>query len=220
MATQANAFLWLLVCAACSRPTATDNRPPSAEAGPTVVAAAASATLIPVAAVRDAAPEATAGEATTLLTLAGRFDVDYPTRLFHVTPLPRGALLRTTISERYRDHTYPFELELRLVSRAVTDEVRAASYDPPLFKTSDESTFQEQAGFAERLALPSGMHGYVVEMGVEGIGQIDTYIPVSPRETLHATCRYCCGLIDTPPAVTMEEQQSTCAQIVGSLRPH
>jgi hypothetical protein len=222
----------LLACAplACARrsPAADQIRPESdaalvatapatpiatASADTSVADASAGGMAIPVDAAADAAPHVP----TTTLAIAGRFAVDYPTATFRVVSLPRGAVLRTSVFEHYMDQTYPFEIELRLAPRSVVDEVRAMKYGTPIFSSADELSFQEQPGFAERRTTASGLGGYVVSMGVEGVGQIDTFFPVSAKETLHVTCRYCCGLVPAPK-VPREEQERVCDEVVGSLR--
>ena len=210
------AIVVLLGCAllACDRSSAVANG--SIHPGPDaafVAAAAASAALSPASAPPTAAiaftdasgpldagvdADAAPHVPTTTLTIAGRFDIDYPTSTFRVVRLARGARLVTSIFEDYMGGHFPFEIELRLVGRPVADEARAAKYDPPIFASSHESSFREDGGLAERRDLPSGLHGYVVEMGVEGIGQVDTFVPVSAKETLHVICHYCCGLIAAP----------------------
>jgi len=213
-----------LACARSSTVTSGSIRPEPDAAF--VAAAAASAALSPASspppaatAVIDASAALDAGldadashVPTTTLTIAGRLDVDYPTSTFRVVRLV------TSIFEDYMGGHFPFEIELRLVSRPVAEEARAAKYDPPIFGSSYESSFREDGGLAERRELPSGLHGYVVEMGVEGIGQVDTFVPVSAKETLHVICHYCCGLI-AAPKLPREEQDRICDEVVASLRP-
>jgi hypothetical protein len=151
------------------------------------------------------------------IAIAGRFAFDYPTTLLRPEKSARGIALGSKVFEDYNGGHFPFRIEIVTADRNVVDEARR-SVPSSLFATHDESSFIEQPDFAVRKTTRGGLHGYEVTLGVEGIGQVESFFPISPKQTLHITCHYCCGLTETP-TITMDAQLATCAAIVQSLRP-
>jgi hypothetical protein len=129
----------------------------------------------------------------------------------------RGITLGSKVFENYNGGHFPFRIEIVTVDRNVVDEARR-SVPSSLFATHDESSFVEEPDFAVRKTTRGGLHGYEVTMGVEGIGQVESFFAISPKQTLHIICHYCCGLTETP-TITMDQQLAACAAIVQSLRP-
>lgn len=188
------------------------------DAEPTIPRAAVAAAVDPPSRPSPASSDArTPPETTATLTIAGRVAFDYPTTLLHPGTSARGITLGSKVFEDYSGGHYPFSVEIVTVERNVVDEARR--YVPSsVFLTSDESSFKEEPGFAIRKTTRGGLRGYEVTMGVEGIGEVESFFPISPKQSLHVTCRYCCGLTETP-AITMDEQLAACDAIVQSLRP-
>ncbi len=164
----------------------------------------------------SAGPNDAAAPPGSTITIAGRFALDYPPALLRPDRSARGIALGSKAFEDYNGGHYPFRIEIVTFDRSVVDEVRRSV--PTLFLTSDESSFKEVPGFAVRKTTRGGLRGYEVTMGVEGIGQVESFFPIAPKQTLHVICHYCCGLIESP-AITMESQLATCDAIVQSLRP-
>ncbi len=187
-----------------------------ADAGPTIPPAAVAAAVDPSSHSPTASDAQAPPDKLATITIAGRFAFDYPTTLLSPEKSARGIALGSNVFEDYNGGHFPFRIELVTVDRNVVDEARR-SVPSSLFATHDESSFMEQPGFAVRKTTRGGMHGYEVTSGVEGIGQVESFFPISPKQTLHVTCHYCCGLTETP-TITMDEQLATCAAIVESLR--
>jgi hypothetical protein len=207
----------LVAAAGCARHGSEAETVRRADAEPTIPQAAVSATVaitsLPSAGPTDAAA---APGPTITITVAGRFALDYPPALLHPDRSARGIALGSKAFEDYNGGHYPFRIEIVTDDRSVVDEVRRSV--PTLFVTSDESSFKEEPGFAVRKTTRGGLRGYEVTMGVEGIGQVESFFPIAPKQTLHVTCHYCCGLTESP-TITMDEQLATCDAIVQSLRP-
>lgn len=206
----------LLLLVGCTKPSAAPAVAVDAGAGP-VPPAASAATVAPPSALPSpsAASDAATGP-TTSLTLGHDILFDYPTTYLHAHVAPGAITLTSSIFEDYNGGHFPFSMELRIVDRGVVDEARKSVPDT-IFATSDESSFKEQPGYADRKTTPGAFHGYAVTMGVEGIGQVETLFPLSPAQTLHVTCHYCCGLTEKPK-LTMDEQLAACDAVVQSLR--
>ena len=187
-----------------------------ADAGPTIPPAAVAAAVDPASSLSPTSSDAQVPPDTmATITIADRFALDYPTTLLHPEKSARGIALGSKVFENYNGGHFPFRIEIVTADRNVVDEARRSV--PSLFATHDESSFIEQPDFAVRKTTRGGLHGYEVTLGVEGIGQVESFFPISPRQTLHVTCHYCCGLTETP-TITMHEQLATCAAIVQSLR--
>ncbi len=208
--------LSVLAAAGCARKeSAAVSR---ADAGPTIPQAAVAAAVDPASSLSPSSSDAHAPPDTmATITLAGRFAFDYPTTLLRPEKSARGITLGSKVFEDYNGGHFPFRIEVVTADRNVVDEARR-SVPSSLFATHDESSFIEQPGFAVRKTTRGGLHGYEVTLGVEGIGQVESFFPISSKQTLHVTCHYCCGLTETA-TITMDEQLATCAAIVESLRP-
>ena len=73
-------------------------------------------------------------------------------------------------------------------------------------------------GFIARVANANGFTGVTVITGVEGIGEVETYVQEASNESVAIVCHHCCGLVEKPPPVTREEQISVCERMVDSIR--
>ena len=151
------------------------------------------------------------------ITIASRFAFDYPTTLLRPEKSARGITLGSKVFENYNGGHFPFSIEMVTVDRNVVDEARR-SMPNSVFATHDESSFMEEPDFAVRKTTREGLHGYEVTMGVEGMGQVESFFPTPPKQTVHIICHYCCGLTETP-TITMDEHLAACTAIVQSLRP-
>jgi hypothetical protein len=205
----------LLLLVGCTKPSAGPTV--VVDAGAPVPPAASAATVAPPSALPSpsASSDAATGP-TASLRIGGDIFFDYSTTYLRAHVAPGAITLTSSIFEDYNGGHFPFSIELRIVDRGVVQEARKSVPDG-IFATNDESSFEEQPGFADRKTTSGGFHGYAVTMGVEGIGEVETFFPLSPAQTLHVTCHYCCGLTEKPK-LTMDEQLAACDAVVQSLR--
>jgi hypothetical protein len=208
--------LSVLAAAGCARKESAAVSRVDAKA--TIAPAAGAAAVDAASLLSPTSSDAEAPPATlATITIAGRFAFDYPTTVLRPEKSARGITLGSKVFESYNGGHFPFRIDIVTADRNVVDEARR-SVPSSLFATHDESSFVEQPDFAVRKTTRGGLRGYEVTSGVEGIGQVESFFSISPKQTLHVTCHYCCGLTETP-TITMDEQLATCAAIVQSLRP-
>lgn len=210
-------FALLVLAASCRSspaPPPVDAAPSAMPSAPIVVVAVADASLPPA----DAAPPpAEAGNGTTIAKTFGPFTVQVPPRFFskivaHGTELT----LTSDVFEDYMDKRFTFSMTLKVVPSAYAElrTLLGPTMVPTIFPGGTEKSFKADPGFVDPTAL-HGAKGYVMNTGVEGIGEIRTLLD-APVGSARIDCHFCCGLI-ADPKMSRDEQTAICDRVLQSL---